>query len=69
MQKRPVSAADVDTHLAEYERRLREELLREAELAKLAEQHQELAQEMKLSRRLLPVLNTAGAPPSATLSA
>jgi activator of 2-hydroxyglutaryl-CoA dehydratase/predicted nucleotide-binding protein (sugar kinase/HSP70/actin superfamily) len=69
MQKQPVSAADVDTHLAEYERRLREELLREAELAKLAEQHQELVQEMKLSRRLLPMLNTTGAPPPATLSA
>ena len=58
MQKRPVSAADIDRQLAEYERKLREELLREAELATLAEQHQELAAEMKLSRRFLPIVNT-----------
>ena len=57
MQKRPVSAADIDQQLAEYERRLREDLLREAELAALSEQHQELAAEMQLSRRLLPIVN------------
>jgi len=57
MQKRPVSAADIDQQLAEYERRLREDLVREAELAALSEQHQELAAEMQLSRRLLPIVN------------
>jgi len=60
MQKRPVSAADIDQHLAEYERQLRDELLREAELAALAERHQELAEEMKMSRKLLPVVHAGG---------
>jgi activator of 2-hydroxyglutaryl-CoA dehydratase/predicted nucleotide-binding protein (sugar kinase/HSP70/actin superfamily) len=60
MQKRPVSTADIDQQLADYERKLREELLREAELAALSEQHQELAAEMKLSNRLLPVVNAGG---------
>jgi hypothetical protein len=58
MQKRPVSAADIDHRLAEYERALREEMLREAELGSLSEQHQELAAAMQLSRRLLPIVNT-----------
>ena len=60
MQKRPVSAADIDQHLAEYERQLRDELLRESELAALAERHQELAEEMKMSRKLLPVVHAGG---------
>src|SRR5262245_51490451 len=64
MQKQPVSAADIDQRLAEYELKLREELLREAELAALAERHQELAEEMKLSRRLLPLVNSGGSPSS-----
>ena len=59
MQKRPVSAADIDQQLAEYERKLREEMLREAELAALAERHHELAGEMRLSRKLLPIANSA----------
>jgi activator of 2-hydroxyglutaryl-CoA dehydratase/predicted nucleotide-binding protein (sugar kinase/HSP70/actin superfamily) len=62
MQKRPVSAADIDQQLAEYERKLREEMLREAELAALAERHHELAEEMKLSRKLLPIANSAARP-------
>jgi len=39
------------------DRSLREELLREAELAALAERQQELAEELKLTRTLLPVVN------------
>jgi len=61
MQKQPVSAADIDQQLADYEQKLREELLREAELVALAERHQELAEEMKVSRKLLPVVNPGGA--------
>jgi hypothetical protein len=60
MQKQPVSVADIDQQLAEYEQKLREQLLREAELAALGEQHQELAAEMQVSRRLLPIVNTDG---------
>ena len=65
MQKRPVSEADVERQIAEYERTLREQLLREAELAALAERHQELAEEMKLTRTLLPVVNGGKDSPSA----
>jgi activator of 2-hydroxyglutaryl-CoA dehydratase/predicted nucleotide-binding protein (sugar kinase/HSP70/actin superfamily) len=61
MRKRPVSPDDIDRHMAEYEHRLREEMLREAELAALGQQHQELADEMKLSRRLLPLVGDGGA--------
>jgi predicted nucleotide-binding protein (sugar kinase/HSP70/actin superfamily) len=60
MQKRPVSAVDIDQQLAEYERKLREELVHEAELAALAERHQELAEEMKMSRKLLPIVDACG---------
>jgi len=60
MQKRPVSAGDIDQQLAEYEQKLREELVREAELAALAERHHELAEEMKMSRKLLPIVNAGG---------
>jgi activator of 2-hydroxyglutaryl-CoA dehydratase/predicted nucleotide-binding protein (sugar kinase/HSP70/actin superfamily) len=63
MRKTPVSEADIEREIAKYERRLREQLLREAELAALAERQRELAEEMKLSRTLLPVVN-AGAPTS-----
>jgi predicted nucleotide-binding protein (sugar kinase/HSP70/actin superfamily) len=69
MQKRPVSADDIDRYVAEYERRLREEMLREAELAALGQQHQELADEMKQSRRLLPVVGAGGASPATQLRA
>ena len=61
MQKRPESDADIERQIAEYERTLREQLLREAELAALAERHQELAEEMKLTRTLLPVVNRGDA--------
>jgi hypothetical protein len=60
MQKRPVTAADIDQQLADYERKLREELMREAELTALAERHQELAEEIKVSRKLLPVVDAGG---------
>jgi activator of 2-hydroxyglutaryl-CoA dehydratase/predicted nucleotide-binding protein (sugar kinase/HSP70/actin superfamily) len=64
MQKRPVTADDLDQQLADYEQKLREELLREAELVALAERHQELAEEIKLSNRLLPLVNAGGSPAS-----
>jgi activator of 2-hydroxyglutaryl-CoA dehydratase/predicted nucleotide-binding protein (sugar kinase/HSP70/actin superfamily) len=57
MQKRPASESDLERTIAEYEQQLREQLLREAELAALAERHQELAEEMKLTRTLLPIIN------------
>jgi activator of 2-hydroxyglutaryl-CoA dehydratase/predicted nucleotide-binding protein (sugar kinase/HSP70/actin superfamily) len=60
MQKKPVSDADIDRQIEEYERRLREELLRQAELSTMAERHQELAEEMKLTRTLLPVVSGDG---------
>ncbi|HEU5254389.1 MAG TPA: BadF/BadG/BcrA/BcrD ATPase family protein [Vicinamibacterales bacterium] len=60
MHKRPVSALDIDQQLAKYEQKLRDELVREAELAALAERHHELAEEMKMSRKLLPIVNTGG---------
>jgi activator of 2-hydroxyglutaryl-CoA dehydratase/predicted nucleotide-binding protein (sugar kinase/HSP70/actin superfamily) len=56
MQKRPISAADIDREIAEYERGLRAELLREAEMSALAERHRTLADEMKTTGVLLPVV-------------
>jgi activator of 2-hydroxyglutaryl-CoA dehydratase/predicted nucleotide-binding protein (sugar kinase/HSP70/actin superfamily) len=64
MQKRPLSSADIDRQLAEFENRLRNEMLREAELAALAHQQLEAADKLNLSRRLLPVINSGG--PSAS---
>ena len=62
MQKRPGSPADLDRHLAEYEARLRAELEQAAELAELSQRHQELAEEIKMTRTLLPIVNlSAGA--------
>ena len=63
MRKKPVSAEDIERQLAAYERKLREEMLREAELAALAERHHALATEMELSGRLLPLAG-AGSPSS-----
>ncbi len=61
MQRQPVaSTADIDRQLAEFERRLRDEMIREAELAVLGEQHLELAEEMKLSRKFLPLVGAGG---------
>jgi hypothetical protein len=60
MQKRPISTADIDRQLAEYERKLREEMIREAELAAMAERHHEMAAAMKLSRKMLPILEAGG---------
>jgi predicted nucleotide-binding protein (sugar kinase/HSP70/actin superfamily) len=57
MQKRPVSDAEIERQVEEYERSIREQLLREAELAAMAERHRELAEEMKLTRTLLPVIS------------
>ena len=64
MQKRPLSSAEIDRQLAEFENRLRNEMMREAELAALAHQQQEAADTMKLSRRFLPVIDSSG--PSAS---
>ncbi|MGH9371046.1 MAG: acyl-CoA dehydratase activase-related protein, partial [Vicinamibacterales bacterium] len=64
MQKHPICGAEIDRQIAEYERRVREQLLREAELVALAEQHQQLAEEMKLTRTLLPIVNGHDAAPS-----
>jgi hypothetical protein len=61
MQKRPASAVELERVIADYERQLREQLLREAELAALAERQQELAEDMKLTRTLLPVVNPSHA--------
>jgi activator of 2-hydroxyglutaryl-CoA dehydratase/predicted nucleotide-binding protein (sugar kinase/HSP70/actin superfamily) len=68
MQKRPISEADIDQQLADYERKLREEMIREAELMALAKRHHELAQEMMLSRKMLPLVN-AGRPSAPHLGA
>ena len=57
MQKNPVSAEDIDRQIAEYEQKLRDEMMREAELAALAQKHQEMADEMKLAGKLLPLVN------------
>jgi activator of 2-hydroxyglutaryl-CoA dehydratase/predicted nucleotide-binding protein (sugar kinase/HSP70/actin superfamily) len=57
MQKRPASQEELDQAMAEYERRVREELLREAELAAIAERQQQELAAMKRSRRLLPLVN------------
>jgi len=64
LRKLPVTNADINDHLARYEQRLREEMLREAELAFMAERHRELAEETRASRRLLPMLGgqSAAAP-------
>jgi hypothetical protein len=52
LQRRKHAAVDPEAHLAEYERQVREQLLRELELAELAR-----AQERKTPRgRLLPML-------------
>jgi predicted nucleotide-binding protein (sugar kinase/HSP70/actin superfamily) len=64
MQKRPVSEADIDRAIAAYERQVRAQLMREAELAALAERQQELAEEMKLARTLLPVVSQSGDTPT-----
>jgi predicted nucleotide-binding protein (sugar kinase/HSP70/actin superfamily) len=57
MQKRPASEAELERLLADYERQVREQLTREAELAVLSERQQELAEEMKLARTLLPIVS------------
>ena len=55
MRKHPASADDIEREIAAYEKRLRDELVREAELAALAEQHRALAEDMKRTRTLLPM--------------
>jgi predicted nucleotide-binding protein (sugar kinase/HSP70/actin superfamily)/activator of 2-hydroxyglutaryl-CoA dehydratase len=68
MRTRPASAADLERQIAEYEQTLRAEMLREAELAAMAERHQELALEMTLAAKLLPMANrglSQGAQPGA----
>jgi activator of 2-hydroxyglutaryl-CoA dehydratase/predicted nucleotide-binding protein (sugar kinase/HSP70/actin superfamily) len=61
MQKRPVSLDDIDREVAEYERSLRAELLREAEISALGERHRMLADEMKSAGVLLPVVGQGDA--------
>jgi len=56
---RPKNDAELDRQIAEYERRLREELLREHELAELAARQQEEARRMRT--RMLPMAGPAGA--------
>jgi activator of 2-hydroxyglutaryl-CoA dehydratase/predicted nucleotide-binding protein (sugar kinase/HSP70/actin superfamily) len=68
MQKRPLTGADLEQEIAAYERQLREQLLKEAELAALAEQQREMSAAMKRSGRMLPVL-TASEIDDARLSA
>jgi predicted nucleotide-binding protein (sugar kinase/HSP70/actin superfamily) len=60
MRNRPASEADIEQEIAKYEERLRQELLREAELAALAERHRSLEHEMRGRRTLLPVVNDGG---------
>ena len=60
LQNAVLSEADLARRLEEFERQLRDQLLREAELAQMAERHQELAEEMKMARRLLPVVSGGG---------
>ncbi len=55
MRKRPASGVELEQHIAAYERKIREELMREAELVALAERHRALAEEMKRTRTLLPM--------------
>jgi predicted nucleotide-binding protein (sugar kinase/HSP70/actin superfamily) len=69
LQKRPVAAADVDRHLAEFERRLREEMMREAELAALAERQHELTADMKRRRAFLPIVEARHAAPTPQVGA
>jgi len=59
MRKHPVSEADIERQIAAYEEQVRQELLREAELAAMAARHQQLAEEMKRTRTLLPMLGEA----------
>jgi predicted nucleotide-binding protein (sugar kinase/HSP70/actin superfamily) len=58
MRTHPASAGDIEREIAAYEKRLRDELVREAELAALAEEHRALAEDMKRSRTLLPMAGT-----------
>jgi activator of 2-hydroxyglutaryl-CoA dehydratase/predicted nucleotide-binding protein (sugar kinase/HSP70/actin superfamily) len=57
MRKQPLAEVEIEQHIAAYERKIREELLREAELAALAERHRALAEEMKQTRTLLPMVH------------
>ena len=57
MQTNPISTEDIDRQIAEYEQKLREQMLLEAELAAVAQKHQEMADEMKVAGKMLPLLN------------
>jgi hypothetical protein len=69
MRDRPASGADIEQEIARYEQKLREELLREAELAALAERHRTLAEEMKGTRTLLPIVDDDHGPSSCGVNA
>jgi activator of 2-hydroxyglutaryl-CoA dehydratase/predicted nucleotide-binding protein (sugar kinase/HSP70/actin superfamily) len=60
MQKRPLSVDDIDRRLEEYEQKLRAELFKQAELAAMAQRHQEMAEAMKVTGALLPVVHGGG---------
>ena len=60
MQKRPMSTEDLDRELAEYERQLRAEMIREAEFAALAQKQHAAVEERGTSRRFLPIVESAG---------
>jgi hypothetical protein len=60
MQKRPISTADLDRQLAEYERQVRAEMIREVELAELAQRQRLAAEQRGTSRRFLPIVKDEG---------
>jgi hypothetical protein len=63
--RRPfITDADIVQTIAAFERQVRDELLREAELAALGERHRRLAGEMTAARTLLPAIAADRGPAS-----
>lgn len=52
----PARDAELERHIAEYERKLREQLLHEHEIAELAAQQREMIR----TKRFLPIINSPG---------
>ena len=69
MQKNPVSAEDIDQQIAAYEQKLREQMLQEAEMAAIAQKHAQMADEMRLAGKMLPLLNQHDHAPLSTVGA
>jgi hypothetical protein len=69
MQKNPVSAEDIDQQIAAFEQKLREQMLQEAEMAAIAQKHAQMADEMKLAGKMLPLLNQHDHAPMSTVGA